>query len=406
VEHEVIYDLYMPDVEIEEGTSNSRVAYPNWIDRLLDEAYHITGNDKVSYRKSSEVESNLQMSRWRPAGFVNYQDSLVVNNTGTQGWVGIEGAEVRATRFTKTVKGFTQSNGRFQCDGTFKREARYSIVWDRYHFSVGTGSIGQAVYTGPKKKGDLYTYFTDASTEKEKHKYYAIIFQGAFDYYYTSRFGLAPPPLNAIDKPQSKIAAEINYSDDKRSHAANYARTGGLAPTQYVRRWRADENLVYGTTIHELAHSAHWNLDRDRFRWLVADAYVGINPFIFLTKNFRSEVMIESWAECVEWVFTNNRYQNHLGIAGFNHNEGNQTTWASSTTAYTSLFKDLIDNLNQNAVDSARPIDNVEGYSISQIDHSLRGSTFNTIQNRLMTDHVNTTWNNIPELFDNWDRQN
>jgi Zn-dependent protease with chaperone function len=48
-----------------------------------------------------------------------------------------------------------------------------------------------------------------------------------------------------------------------------YARTGGILPSIYVRTWEGLSDRVYAVTAHELAHAAHWDMDRDAFRNLV-----------------------------------------------------------------------------------------------------------------------------------------
>ncbi|WP_299313097.1 hypothetical protein [uncultured Aquimarina sp.] len=393
VEYEILEELFIPN-EFQSYTIVKNGNTIDILDLLEEEALKITGNQEVN-------DSNIQKMnrRWTPAGRIMVWDD-VVNR-----YVPVVDLEVKARRWFTTRKGKTNVNGFYRADGTFKKEANYSIAWEKYEFSIRSGTIGQAILNGPKRKGDWNVNLgqRNSTTVRDKQQYYALIFQAARDYYYGNRFGLDSPPKNGTLNPQTKIAADITErQNEKPSHAAIYARTGGFLPTIYARTWERSAERVYAVTAHELAHYSHWNLDRNAFRLLVAQYLI----------NNSTEAVIESWAEGVEWSFAQERYRNLFGIANYNYNNGNQNRRLEGFTnrpndlLYTSLVMDLIDNNNQRATNGnslAFPLDRVSGYSIRQIEQALKGSTsWNQWRNNMISLHNNATENRVNELFGNW----
>ena len=80
-------------------------------------------------------------------------------------------------------------------------------------------------------------------------------------------------------------------------------------------------------------------------------------------------VIAESWASCVEWYITKDIYGD---VEDKRLNLQSQTTTESMEKGYTSLFIDLIDDYNQKEKHGDDyPIDNVKGYTISQLENAL-----------------------------------
>ena len=91
-------------------------------------------------------------------------------------------------------------------------------------------------------------------------------------------------------------------------------------------------------------------------------------------------IVVESWARGVQWELTRMIYP------GYRPNYfGN----------YTGVVEDLRDGMSG--------YDQVEGYSIRQIENALNGQrTFNNWENNLRNSYNNATENNLDELFDFW----
>ena len=312
-------------------------------------------------------------------------------------YVPLEGVEVRARRWFTVHKGFTNAKGYYSCDGKFRNPANYSIKWDRNHFSVRSGTIGQALYNGPKKRGDWHVDFgtRGSKTIRSKQQYYALIFQAARDYYYGNRFGLSSPPRNSFWKPQVKISASQTARQHKKpDHAAPYARTGGIFPSVYIRRWDRSAERIYGITCHELAHLAHWDMDRSAYRKL------------FNNSGAKSLLAVgESWARGVEWQFAGERYRNRFGNSNYKYKYNYQYQTIKEKPIYTSIVVDMIDDENQRITNRsiAYPLDRVSGYTIQQIEAGLRGATsWNGWRDNMRNKHNNSTKNFLSELFGNW----
>lgn len=401
VKYELLAELFIPDEDSDEADeSNGRFASAEWVEALVDEALRITGN-----QEEEVVDKRYEKrSKWRPSGRVRVWDDAAGR------FVPVVGAEVRARRWFTTHIGWTNNNGLYSAVGKFKRPANYSIRWEKYHFSIRTGTFGQATYNGPKQRGNWNKDFGSEGSAgvSDRHQYYALIFQAARDYYYGSRFGLSSPPRNSDLKPQVKIAADIKarQNDDKDSHAAMYARTGGALPSIYIRKWNDPSDWVYATTTHELGHAAHWDMDRDAFKLLVLGAYGA--------KVGSSEAVIESWANGVEWQFAQERYRNLLGIVGYEYedaiseNPNFQNQRISRSPIYTSIVVDMIDNENQrfsrgHGGNPDFPNDRVAGYSIRQVEQGLRGAkTWTEWRDNMRVRHANATEGFLNELFINW----
>ena len=398
VDYEVLAHLFIPDEE-QPAATNSRAASTASIEELVDEALYITGNleEKVKENVVTNLKNaKLSWPKWRPSGRVTVWDDV------RNAFVPVVDVEVRAKRWFTVHSGTTDGNGNYSCNGTFKRPADYSILWEKYHFSVRSGTFGQAEVGHSNLTGAWNPQFGRAGSRvvDDGQQYYALVFQGARDYYYGNRFGLASPPQNSTWHPQMKISADFQgKSAEKPSHAAMYARTIGVFPSLYVRRWEDRSDVVYAVTTHELAHSAHWDMDRDAFRTMVL--------LYGVAGAQSSEAVVESWANGVEWQFAVERYRNLFGRTNYNYladNYQNQTI--GGDPIYTSIVVDMIDDVNQRVLfrgDLQFPLDRVSGYSILQIEQGLRGAvSWAAWRNNIIRIHENSTENNLNELFANW----
>lgn len=156
------------------------------------------------------------------------------------------------------------------------------------------------------------------------------------------------PVQNPSETPQGtfKATEHIGWFKTKKVH---------------LRCFSASTERIYASTIHELAHSAHWFYDTS----YSANA---------------SDIVIESWSTAAEVYFTRKLYPNYeTGL---------------SRGCYTNIAADLMDaagltkvcyyskaNLKAETVDSPLSyIDNVSGYTIKQIQDAI---------------FVSTTWRNF-----------
>jgi len=412
VQYQKLAELFLPeDVGENQESKGESINHADW--QLLEaEALRITNN--LNPENGSTI--NLKSTSWRPAGTIRVWDDVINSysttrivfdhyeyfncetgepvsppsedpdgimlkvavlppdtaieyctravyryetSTSNTHFIPMDGVEVRARRWFTTHKGITDVNGNFVCDGTFERPANYSIKWERYDFDIRDGSYGQAYYNGPKQTGNWFLDIEEDGTPKSF--LFAHIFRAAYTYYYkNNRWGIKPPPTRdgffAFLQQRLHIAGK-----EGDLFASHYFDFNHLIQAAEVVIYKSNYNSrnIFGTTIHELAHASHWEMGYSDAQWLL------------------SKKLPESWAVGVEWKIVNDIYPSAL-YGNHNSKQGNTINYIRfESDGYTPLVIDLIDNLNQRVFynDPNYPNDQVEGYTLSQLEHALMYSS-------------------------------
>lgn len=246
----------------------------------------------------------------------------------------------------------------------------------------------------------------------ESQWYYATIHQGAHDYYYKDILGLSRPQLNTTFSRQMKIGArQIASSSVHLNQLADW----GVFPAIYLCAWGRSSERIYGTTIHELTHSAHHQMSPASYNKLVWKAYIEPEAWVNDTDKYKSaKRTLESWATAVEITLTNLRY-NRLGSLNFeyriegkrlgNFQETRLTNDDTYSNFYTPAFFDLTDNVNQRVFfnnDLTRPQDAISGFTILQIQNIVKDSnSWGEVKIKLSTQYPGSA-TLIEELLGNW----
>lgn len=374
VEAVVLEYLYIPDEYGVETRAASSLP-ESFIDALVEKSFVLTGNE------NDILPQTKGKSKWVPQGSVRYYDS----EKGQE--MPIAGLQVRCHRWFTTYTAYTKSDGTFKCGSsqTFKNPANYSIVYERYDFEIRDGFLSTAKYDGPKDDGAWNVVF---KKDDKTQIYYSTIFRAAYRYYYGSIHGISRPPQNDIFKTQLKIKASKEdyegYGGFSKKPKYRFAGIGN--PIQIYSFGRSVER-IYASTTHELAHAAHWNAYKSDY------------------KN-ASDFVKESWARGVEHVFTRDVYPDY-------------TPSHYSTVSYTAIVRDLMDGVgltktSEEFLDTntdkfdyystpKRYIDNVGGYSLIQIETSLKGTrNANDWKNNLKNLFNNETEDYLDAAFDFW----
>ncbi len=340
---------------------NGKMVSVAFIDALVEEALRITNN--ISTTSTVTTTAKTMNTSWRPAGRIRVWDDFV------GGYVGVEGAQVRARRWFTTHRGWVGADGFYSCDGTFKREANYSIDWDRYDFALQDGFLNGATFNGPKKEGNW-----DLNLQGDKQEYYATIFRAAHHYYYKDIKGLKRPPQNSFWQPKMRIRAHNSQNDDINGSHQKDLRIFGAFARINIHNPQNSTSEIYATTIHELAHASHWKLRKNNWN-----------------DNNLEEKVKESWARGVQWELTR---MVHIGYQGGSTNR----------PSYTQVVLDMIDSstdLNNGSESLVQ--DNVNGYTIKQIEDVLSSSSsWDDWRNNLKNTYNNETENNLDALFNHW----
>lgn len=356
VPYTVLEDLFIPDGEAATAsgtTPRSVVGDKAAIILLVNTSMKLTGNEKDTIQAGT-----MARSTYRPSGRIRVWDTRV--NT----YVPLRGVRVEARRWFTTHAGYTDANGNYSVDGTFKRDCNYKLIFECGDFDVRSGTFGQANVDGPKQDTPWNLDIWDGI-----NRFYAHVFRGAQRYWRENIGGLKQPNRAWLTK--MKYGA---FDKNKEAWTMPLTPNPGLTPHVNIYRnrstggeWASDE--IFSTTIHETAHWSHISN--------------------FGTPNFTSagDFVRESWAVGVEWVVTQMEYR-EKGIA--NYGEFSYTTpvnypaqfghqnWRTGMglNDYSCLFIDVVDNYNQ--------LNQTFAGWTSTIDDQITGYTFAGIEDQIL----------------------
>jgi hypothetical protein len=359
VNHEILSELFIPDEEKDDASKESRRISTDIVDRLVDEALKITNNFDKELPNSG---ARIMAASWRPKGTIRVWDDVIGN------WRGVEGVEVKATRWFTTHKGITNINGFYSCNGTFERQADYRLDWERYDFGIREGWLDGANILRHDLKGDWNLDINDGAKT-----FHARIFMAAYHYYYKEIQGLRRPPDNGILKTQMHIRAYNEANTDVSGNHLEERRFLGLGSQIKIFNPQVLMSSVYATTIHELAHASHWNM------WRQGEDF-----------DNSEKIVKESWASGVEWVLTRMVYPGYANVYGRRKGGSSDPFFL-----YTGVVEDMINGIGG--------YDQVNGYSIRQIEDALQGQkNWNGWRDNIKNRYENATENNVDALFDFW----
>ncbi len=375
-------------------SSNGRTAS---VTELINEALRITDNAGEIIKQQRNARSS-----WRPSGRIKAWDQIVgstnnyisvfshweyydcdetdpqeinartivikprcqravytYENRPTPGsHIPVAGVKVRARRWFTTHTGYTDSNGNFSCNGTFERDANYSIQWETGDYDIRDGLVGQAIYNGPKQTGNW-----NLNISSGKSLRYATIHRAAYRYH--------SQDIGGLKRPNISVRLKLAYMDGEGT-GVNWGNVwqsfigGGIVPNILIYRKSKitgndyTEDFIFRTTIHEIGHASHIELMN-----------AGLIQFGQVSKIIR-----ESWADAIEWHITDIEYRYH-GEADYSDPETSFLTgdshkqwWERSDGLdYTPILIDLVDDWNQLTENGGiRPDDNVSGYTMADME--------------------------------------
>ena len=360
---------------------------------------------------------------------VEVRDCKNVSRTKRGSYVPIEGANVLIRDTWTLDRAIADSKGNFR-HKSVRAKVRYIIKWDRFEFSIrANDGITQAEDKGPK----LYKQPWNLRIDSGRMKYRGQIFQAAMHYYYHDIGGLTRPPTNGFWKKQMKITAK--EKSEGNSFHAQQQRAGGavaggilggpfgvllgssLTSTIRIAEYNHPSEQVYGATIHELAHAAHWCFDRGSYNKLVHDAWVG--PFTSSSQTVKclgptassARLALESWAVGVEVFLTRKRYR-RLGDSDYEYIKGDERYGKNYQSQpigkkcnnwlyYTSAIWDLVDDFDQGQeYGTDYPIDRASGFTMPELERAMKGTTsWDGLRDNVLK--IGKQQNQVKELFAN-----
>ncbi len=327
VQYEILSDLFMPE-ELEETGELDEESAGN----LLQEAAIITDNIEKDQKKGWFVPS-----KWRPQGTIKVYDDVAGIH------IPLVGAKVKTRWLLRFRKGYTNENGYFSTH-KFRWKVNYSIKWENNRYDIRNGSLPQAWFNGPRKKGD---WNLDISSQKSLR--FATIHRAAYRYFHRNIGGLKRPVPPNINMRYSY------YHEEGTATSPTWLALDltGLIPNALIYgkspktgSWYTTD-VIFRKTIHETGHTSHIYLR-------------GIGGTI---ENWQTTHQIrESWADAIEWYISKIEYD-ELGHVNWampsttNTNASKQNWKSSDDHDYTPLFIDLVDNYNQALESGTQPTD-------------------------------------------------
>ncbi len=222
---------------------------------------------------------------------------------------------------------------------------------------------------GPNKDGWWSVNFKGGVSQ-----FHATIFRAAHHYYYGNIKGLRRPPQNGFFGNNLKIRAKNEDNSNAWGQHCGPCNFLGLTTEIWIYNMTLGSgNYVdlYATTIHELAHASHWAMDEVNYENMCDGGVV------FCSGDLK---VAESWAVGVEWELTRMVYPDY--IPGYSGN-------------YTGVVEDMIDG--------RQGYDQVEGYTIRQIEDALMGEKkWNGWRDNIKNKYNNATENKLDALFAEW----
>ena len=174
-------------------------------------------------------------------------------------------------------------------------------------------------------------------------------------------------------------------TNEKNGGYSSELRVLGIFGQVYVYNPDRKSDDIYSTTIHELAHASHWNMDHSDY-------------------NDTEAIVIESWARGVQRELTRMVYPSYNP--------------PFARVNYTGIVRDMIDGFgtkgtsmwwDKNKDDYGAPTlyksynDQVSDYTLKQVEDALKHQeTWNDWKNNIKNKYNNETENHLDDAFNYW----
>lgn len=334
VPHETLAELFLmeetnvyDDAETENG---NKAADPLW-ETLEAEAYAMVGLSDYLKEDGDEPAAGNK-AKWRPGGRLRYEDTTSKRD------IPMEGVPIRYRRILVVHQCCTDAEGNFNF-GRMRGKVSYYAKWQRDDFHIrGMGKAVTVAKTWLSGRGRRRVDFVIRPDRSEAWKY-ASVFRAAHYYYYKhAELGLSRPFDNNL---------WIRFS----------SRLPGNAMGQYFRM-----NIPLVSDVYIYYHHPGLRTSRDYFNVTAHEiGHCAHRGWGFQNYKKSGDKVRESWAQGVAWHITNKVYP------GFEQDYFGD---------YTGVVQDLMDNSGNRIYtkDGKNTIDNVRGFSITEVERTLKGA--------------------------------
>ncbi len=444
---EIIEELFLPELEDDEedgifeskNNSLSSKFTASFLEELEEESLRLTGNLEQSEIQGSDIK--MRRPKRRPQGYIKVQ------NTTTGAIDPVIGVKVKTRRWFKWGKGYTDNNGFYSVDNTYRRNVNYEVVFKNSRgFKIWPSivSVSSGRYSGGyhSPAGHNITFLTNSKGWR-----FSTVNNATVNYFnYCNQFEVGTPHSNlrivAQDATGSSSAPMLRRVWGLIGFTTNaqlvtfLSKANGLtiaankiwilaklilpdviikaAPSQGTAK-------VFESTFHELAHASH-------FRQVGSGYWIKYINYIITYGAYGDGSGMNNGVAAVGemWGYY---YGYFLTLQHFGNNNNNPIIKPGALEDFTpvnrpdtrdikvpkdttnrifrmegwipvGILHDLIDR----NVDVIRPrfTDNVNGYTISQIFGALRPEveTIQGFRNSLLQNNGNNQQHAVNNLFE------
>lgn len=372
INYEVLQEVYLPEEDTELlGTGNMNYKF---VYSLVQRAENLSGFTPWEPSDYKPWDNIGEPGQWYPnnnpnpgggGGGTAIYGTIRIFDTRLNTLIPFEGAKVTAKRGLRTREGVTNANGQYGLDGIpfpYNTNVDFKLHMDRKHFVIKDNQATPSKVVRNNIKSNHWNHDIMPGYENMQ----GHMFRGAYRYFYKDIGGLLRPirpsgnRSHIVAKNTTKNWQGINYV------AFPYLKIARFQPGSTIE-YQSDD--YFSTTVHELAHTTH---------------VISMNAGSIQYSQV-SSMLQESWPCAVEWFVTGIEYRER-GIQNYGTpyydspnppkfpNRFGYQTWNLNTSSdYTSLFINLVDNFNElgQSLDSQNigtVNDQVTGYTLANIE--------------------------------------
>ncbi|WP_395043533.1 hypothetical protein [Flavobacterium sp.] len=237
----------------------------------------------------SEIDDETERRRsWNPSGIITVHEDAIFQN------IGVNGARVRVRKWGFLVirRATTNSQGFFVTSSTRTKRVKYSVFFKHNPlFVVKAGTVfwnARDIGHRTHKREAWRRHYQSGIKQ-----FYSLIHNAAYDYY--TRIS---PNYNIHHPGYYKKIVGKDWYNTTSHHLNNLTAAFALYDIRITRGsggvYRGSDG-IYATTVHELTHASHKSMDSGMFS-------------VFESGSNNRLIIMESWAEGVETIVTNDRY--------------------------------------------------------------------------------------------------
>jgi hypothetical protein len=391
INYEILAELFIPaEAGDEETDNNANLKSGNtsdFLDALEDEALRITDNWEEIEPATEGVRLKGKRSKWNPSGKIQVRER---HGGVNRGYIPVENIKVRVRRWFTIKTDYTDYKGEYQISHKFRRPVNYSVKFETPYAKISNWIGWDTRHDGPKRKAPWNVNFDWHSESWVRATLINAIVEYRVQY---GRTGVQNPyPISywAGGEALNKLNVRAVFKEGTADMFA--IRANRIRVYSKSSRGNKETDDLYAVTFHELGHQSHWKLNS----WNL---------------TFGQAIIAESWANFIEFIFTNQYYPNtadNQQWKDWNHyiwdETGGENKNEKNRWKYTALFNDLLDNDNQrvrNGGNTDFPNDNVSGYSIIQLQKAVEKSrNLEQVRDYLRDNYINSSEGNLNDLFD------